>query len=90
MQLGNGDSCQGPDDDPLVTAAAFELVQVLGRKGIVPKEIHISFVGGDTEPASELINIELPTLTDSMETEPEFPGLQGVFALFIDEEALGD
>jgi hypothetical protein len=83
--VGDGNSCQGTDD-PLVTAAAFELVQVLTRKGIVPREINISFTGGDAEPASQLVNIELPSLTDAVNIQPKFPGLQGVFALFSDEE----
>lgn len=83
--MGDGDSCQGTDD-PLVTAAAFELVQVLTRKGIIPREINISFAGGGAEPGSQMVNIELPSLTDAVDTQPKFPGLQGVFVLFSDEE----
>lgn len=83
--VGDGDSCQGAND-PLVTAAAFELVQVLTQMGIVPREINISFAGGHAEPASQMVNIELPSLTDPVNTQPKFPGLQGVFALFSEEE----
>lgn len=77
-------------DDPLVSAAAFELAQILARKGIAADEIRISFSGAPKESESTTVNIRLLSLgdlTDSPDTMPDFDGLFGVFALLdLDEE----
>jgi len=71
--------------DPLVSEAAFELVQVLSRHGVTAGEIKITFGDSDT-PEGSRVNIELPALTDSPTEQPDFPGLQGAFALFTVED----
>jgi hypothetical protein len=66
--------------DPLVGEAAFELVEVLSRHGVTAGEIRITF--GSEAPEGASVKIELPALTDSITAQPDFPGLQGVLALF--------
>lgn len=74
-------------DDPLVSAAAFELVQILARKGISADEIKIRFSSVSEDCVPTTVNIELLSMTESLETQPDFDGLYGVFALLdIDEE----
>jgi hypothetical protein len=74
-------------DDPLVSAAAFELVQILARKGIAADEIRITFSSVSKASPATTVNIELLSLTETADIQPCFPGLHGVFALLdIDEE----
>lgn len=74
-------------DDPLVSAAAFELVQILACKGIAADEIRITFSSVPADRIPTTVNIELLSMTESAETQPDFDGLNGVLALFdIDEE----
>lgn len=83
--MGDGNLIEG-SDDPLISAAAFDLVQVLARKGITAGEINITFSGSCGLPDGATVNIVLPSLTDPADAEPKFPGLQGVFALFCPDE----
>jgi hypothetical protein len=77
-------------DDPLVSAAAFELAQILARKGIAADEIRITFSSTSKALEPKTVNIRLfsfTDLTDSPDTLPDFDGLNGVFALLdLDEE----
>lgn len=77
-------------DDPLVNAAAFELAQILARKGIAADEIRITLSSSPKAPESTTVNIRLLSLTDltdAPDTLPDFDGLYGVFALLdLDEE----
>lgn len=74
-------------DDPEVSAAAFELVQILARKGIAPDEIRITFTSFSESSPTTTVNIELLSLTETADVQPCFPGLHGVFALLdMDEE----
>lgn len=69
--------------DPLVSEAAFQLIQVLSNHGVTAGEINISF--GTEAPEGVSVNIQLPALTDSLDTQPDFAGLRGVFALFAED-----
>lgn len=74
-------------DDPLVNAAAFELVQILASKGIAADEIRIRFSSVAANCVPTTVNIELPSMSDAIDTQPDFAGLNGVLALVdIDEE----
>lgn len=74
-------------DDPLVSAAAFELAQILARKGIAADEIRIRFSSSSTASTPTTVNIQLLSLTESPDTQPDFDGLYGVYCLLeVDEE----
>ncbi len=74
-------------DDPLVSAAAFELVQILANKGIAADEIKITFSSSMESATPTTVNIELLSLSEATDIQPCFSGLNGVFALMdIDEE----
>ncbi|WP_155854616.1 hypothetical protein [Paenarthrobacter nicotinovorans] len=63
-----------------MSEAAFQLIQVLSNHGVTAGEIKISF--GTEAPEGVRVDIQLPALTDSLDTQPDFTGLRGVFALF--------
>lgn len=82
----NGNSFD-ESDDPLVSAAAFELVQILAAKGIAADEIRIKFSSLSGIPPATTVSIELLSLSEAVDTQPCFSGLNGVFALMdVDEE----
>lgn len=82
-----GGSSFDESGDPLVSAAAFELVQILARKGIAADEIRITFSSFAEKLPVTTVNIELLSLSETADIQPCFPGLHGVFALLdIDEE----
>lgn len=82
--MDSGKLAEGPED-PVVTAAAWKLVEVLNRKGISAGEIKITFSQPCESTEQALVNIQLPSLTDSLDVQPDFNGLQGVFILVGDE-----
>jgi hypothetical protein len=85
-RLANGSSFD-ESDDPVVSAAAFELAQILARKGIAADEIKITFSSSSEIPAPTTVHIQLLSLSESSDTLPDFDGLYGVFALLdLDEE----
>lgn len=83
--MGDGHLIEG-SDDPSICAAAFDLVQLLARKGITAGEINITFSNSCGLPDGARVNIVLPSLTDPADAEPKFQGLQGVLALFSQNE----
>lgn len=72
--------------DPLISAAAFELLQHLIRKGVVADEIRIKFSSSLEVPAHTTVTIELPSMAEPPEIRPDFDGLHGVYALMDVEE----
>ena len=73
--------------DPLISAAAFELLQHLIRKGVVADEIRIRFSRSSDVPAhTTTVTIELPSMAEPPEILPDFEGLHGVYALIDVEE----
>lgn len=71
--------------DPLITAAAFGLVQLLAREGVVAEEIKIRF-SSSAEPAPTTVTIQLPSLSEPPGIRPDFEGLNGVYAVLdVDE-----
>ena len=76
----NGSSFNA-SDDPSVSAAAFELVQVLADKGVSADEIRITFSSSSGSSPATTVNIELLSLSEAADTQPCFSGLNGVFAL---------
>lgn len=66
--------------DPLITAAAFGLVQMLARQGVVAEEIRIRFSSSES-PEPESVTIQLPSLSEPQGIRPDFDGLNGVYAV---------
>lgn len=77
---------EGEEQTSVVMTALQDLAADLRSKGILLREITLSFLEDPTAQVKVATHKVEEVLEDAEFTAPVHPGLQGVFALFCEEE----